>query len=347
MRNNGLAMVTFCILAVILLGAACERTVTTVNEIQTASNCFDCHSDQNTALVSAEGQWGYSQHASGENIDRNNRGCQVCHTSEGFVATVTGAPVPSTVENPTAIHCFTCHAPHTNSSLALRVSDPQTLTNGESFDMNGANICASCHQSRNDVNTYVEEPTELSERWGPHHGPQSDMLWGTNGYEYAAFGPYGQTNHRGAGDDGCLDCHFKVTSNYILGGHSFNMKFIAEGDTSLNTDACGQCHSSTDDFNIGGVQDIVHTLLEDLESRLVAAGLLGSEGLPLEVTTSQDSAGAVWNFLIVEDDRSFGVHNRQYILDLLNSAIQFMNGDLGATPPAAGKVEDKDIVSRR
>jgi hypothetical protein len=345
MRNNGLAMVTFCILAVLLLAAACERTVTTVNETYTASACFDCHSDQNTELVSAEGQWNYSQHASGANVDRNTTPCQVCHTSQGFVAKVTGATVPNPVENPTMIHCFTCHAPHTNSNLDLRVTAAQTLQNGESYDMNGANICASCHQSRRNVNTYVEEPTELSQRWGPHHGPQSDMLWGTNGYEYAAFGPYGDTNHRGAAEDGCLDCHYKVVNSYFLSGHSFNMKFIAEGDTALNTDACEQCHSSTDDFNLGGVQDTVHTLLEDLENLLFAAGLLDAERHPLEVTTSQDSAGAVWNYLIVEEDRSLGVHNKQYAIDLLNSAIQFMQ--TGPTPPVAGKVEDEDVVSRK
>jgi formate-dependent nitrite reductase cytochrome c552 subunit len=353
MRNNRLAMTMLCVLAVVFMVSACERTVTTVEETHTASACFDCHSDQHTELVAAEGQWSYSVHASGANIDRNatSRGtmCQVCHTSEGFVAKATGATVPAVVDNPTAIHCFTCHAPHTNSNLALRVNDPQSLATGDSFDMSAGNICASCHVSRQNVETYVEEPTDLSEHWGPHHSPQSDLLWGKNGYEYSWYS-YGQTTHKDATADGCLDCHFRSTSNYVVGGHSFNMTFISEGDTLRNT-YCGNCHGSMDDFNYHFKQDTVHTLMEDLLDDLVTAGLMNAEGHPLDdVTTSMDSAGAVWNFLFVEEDRSVGIHNAQYAIDLLRSAIQFITTGPPPAPPAppvAGKVEEEDTISRK
>jgi formate-dependent nitrite reductase cytochrome c552 subunit len=349
MRNSRLAMMLTCILAVIALISACDRTVTTEVTESNPAACFDCHSDQNTELVSAEGQWAYSKHASGDNIDRNNRGCQVCHTSQGFVARVTGAAIPSVVENPTAIHCFTCHAPHTNTSLKLRVTAAQTLEDGVSFDIHGGNICAACHHARYDVNTYVEEPSELSTHWGPHHGPQADMLFGSNAYEFADNPPYGQTTHRSATEDGCLDCHFKSTIDYRVGGHSFNMMFVREnGDTLLNT-ACGGCHGTLTDFNRNGVQDSVQTLMEDLLARLVAAGLMDAEGEPLEgVTTSQDSAGAVWNFLLAEEDRSKGIHNAQYIIDFLNASIDFIEAGPGpGTPATAGKDEKSDIASRK
>jgi hypothetical protein len=346
MRNTRLMMTLVCILAAMVFVAACERTVTTVNETYTASQCFDCHSDQNTKLVAAEAQWSYSVHGSGDNINRNTTPCQQCHTSDGFVAKVTGASIPNPVVNPTAIHCFTCHAPHTNSNLTLRVTAPQSLENGESFDMNDANICAACHHARQNVNTYIEDPTELSEHWGPHHSPQSDMLWGSNGYEYAGY-QYEQTNHKGATEDGCLDCHFKATRNYIVGGHSFNMMFVADGDTTINSGGCS-CHSSSvDDFNHHEVQDSVHTLVEDLKARLIAAGLVDATGHPLDdVFTSPDSAGAVWNFLMVEEDRSMGVHNADYIIGLLNSAIQFIQ--TGPTPaaPAAGKAVGDEVAKR-
>jgi hypothetical protein len=125
------------------------------------------------------------------------------------------------------------------------------------------------------------------------------------------------------------------------------MTFISEGDTLRNT-TCGGCHGNLDDFNRNGVQDSVHTLLEDLLGRLVAAGLMDSSGHPLDdVTTSQDSAGAVWNFLIAEEDRSMGIHNAQYIMSLLNSSIRFIQTVPTSTPPVAGRVEDDDVVSRR
>jgi len=312
---------------VTLMVTGCERTVTTVEHVQTAEACFDCHSDSDLSLVSAEAQWQNSQHASGENIDRNTRGCENCHTHEGFLKVQTGAILPDPFDNPTAIHCFTCHAPHSSGTLALRVNDPQILQDGSSFDLGGANICSSCHQSRRNVNTYVTEPTELSEHFGPHHSPQTDLLLATNGYEYAGYMYEDVMFHRTLTEDGCLDCHFRVTSNYVLGGHSFNMGWDEGGEEALNTAACEACHGDLDDFNYNAAQDTTAALLTRLGSALQAAGLLTGElHPPDDVFTSADSAGAVWNYLIVEEDRSHGVHNAGYAHSLLRSSIEFLQG---------------------
>jgi hypothetical protein len=325
---------------VILVVAGCERTITTVEEVQTAEACFDCHSDSDLSLVSAEEQWKRSQHASGENIDRNTRGCENCHTNEGFVRTYAGIALPDPFDNPTAIHCFTCHAPHSSGSLALRVNDPQMLQDGSSFDLGGSNICSACHQARRNVNTYVTEPTELSERWGPHHSPQSDMLLGTNGYEYAGYMYRDLSAHRTATVDGCLHCHYRVTSNYVVGGHSFNMEWDEGGEEIINTDACEPCHAGLDDFNYVGIQDSTEALLGRLQAELLAAGLMAyypedDEILPAEVSTSADSAGAVWNYLIVEECQSHGVHNPWYSEDLLRSSLEFLTGSPAPGGPLA------------
>jgi hypothetical protein len=355
MRSKTLLILLGCFVAVIALVAACERNITTQEITQTAEACFDCHDDQNTFLVAAEAQWSFSVHASGDNIDRNyilfGIPCVTCHTSEGFVAKATGQTIPNPAENPTAIHCFTCHAPHTTTSFGLRVTASQDLANGESADLGGANICAACHQALTSVATEVTDPTELSEHWGPHHGPQSDMLIGTNGYEYLDYDdyPYDQTNHVGVMTDGCLDCHYDKTRNYRIGGHSYNMEFDLEGEEILLTEACS-CHGTLADFNYHNVQDSVEVLLADLAARLEAAGLINNTGDPLDdVFTSPDSAGAVWNYLIVREDSSMGVHNAQYIYDLLHSAIQFIQTGPVPSPPAEvtkGKVED-DVAAKR
>jgi hypothetical protein len=72
----------------------------------------------------------------------------------------------------------------------------------------------------------------------------------------------------------------------------------------------------------------VDVLVAALRAKLVTAGLVdGTTGLPKSVSTSKDSAGAVWNYLIAGvEDRSRGVHNAQYIMGLLNSAIQYISG---------------------
>jgi hypothetical protein len=337
----------------IMAVAACERTVTNTIVESTAQDCFSCHSDQNTRLKAAEFQWDNSIHASGHNIDRNSGSCSGCHTSEGFVTRITGGTA-STVDNPTAIHCFTCHAPHTNGDLQLRVTAPQTLQDGTTEDINSGNICASCHYARRDVNTYVADPEVLSTHWGPHHSPQADMLFGSNGYEYTGFTYRDFAVHRTVTspdfnqNDGCLECHFKFTSNNRIGGHAFNMEFDMEGEELYNTDPCNTCHSGPDldeSFDYMMVQTITDSLVDSLSTLLQAAGLIDATGHPLSVTTSQDSAGAVWNYLIAHEDRSEGVHNAWYIRDLLNSGIQYMTGQLPqpsaqpATPVAARKPE--------
>jgi hypothetical protein len=325
--------------------AACERTVTTVEENTQAQNCFDCHSDQNTILIAAHQQWANSFHASGNNTDRNSGSCAGCHTSEGFVARAQGG-TPGSYPNATMIHCFTCHAPHTNSlgglsggGFALRMEDPQTLQNGVSADIGAGNICAACHQARRNVDTYVHMPNDTvsfgrSTHWGPHYSTQSDNLFGSNGYEYSGY-TYEQTLHVSL-EDGCLRCHFDVTQNFVVGGHSFNMKGTIGGhdgdEEVVNQDACLPCHdldaADVDGFDHNGRQTEVQALADSLETILENAGLLSNGHNVPNVVTSSDSAGAVWNWLVIHEDRSAGIHNYKWMKGLLESSIMFMEGNL-------------------
>lgn len=317
----------------------CERSINLTEVTQEPQNCFTCHSDQNTILVDAEQQWNNSRHASGSTLNENDSSCKGCHTSEGFIARATGVTPPDEIENPTAIHCFTCHAPHTNSDFRLRWTTNATLMNGTTFNLNSGNLCVACHQARRNVSTYVTGRVTMSSRWGPHHGVQGDMLLGSNGYEFAGY-TYERTTHREAttagGLDGCLECHFKATSQYVVGGHTFNMRGeTSRGDDVLNVGACEPCHGPIDDFNdVDAIQDSVDAKVALLRSRLVTAGLVdATSGLPRSVQTNADSAGAVWNYLIAGvEDRSRGVHNAKYILGLLQSAINYIQGPVPQGP---------------
>jgi len=321
------------IAAVGLALAACSRNITRVEQVvQGPQACFECHADTSTFLVAAQQQWEHSKHASGETLNENDGECKGCHTSEGFVARATGATIPDVVENPTSIHCFTCHAPHTNGDFRVRWTANATLMNGASYDLKGGNLCVACHRARRDIRTYIAAAptrTTLSTRFGPHHGPQGDMLVGSNGYEFAGY-TYERSNHRSATVDGCLDCHMKTTSQNVVGGHSFNMAYDLNGSEILNTAACAKCHGEVADFSEVGIgtglsQDSVDGLIADLEARLVAANLM-ADGAPKAVKTSADSAGAVYNLVLAKEDRSHGVHNPKYIVGLLKSAIEFIQG---------------------
>lgn len=330
----------------LVFAQACERTVNYTEQVVSPQSCFGCHSDQNTFLVSAEQQWQNSLHASGLNIDRGSSAtCAGCHISEGFVQRANGETVTGEV-NPTVIHCFTCHQPHTNSNFELRWTEVATLQDGTSFDLAAGNLCVACHQSRRNVNTYITDPESItSTHWGPHSSVQGDNLIGSNGYEYASF-TYEITNHRSATADGCLDCHFRATSNNVVGGHSFNMHGDVRdegGEFSelLNVAACEPCHGELDDFDLNGVQTEIDSLATLLEGLVETAGLWESGHPKSGVTTSADSAGAVWNLLMIEEDRSEGVHNAKYMRGLLESAIQFLQGTLPGSSVEASRAGDQ------
>jgi len=347
-------MVTFkrlvAFAGIVVLGlalAACSRKITRVEQVAAGPQaCFECHTDTTTFMVAAEQQWEHSKHASGETLNENDGECKGCHTSEGFVARATETTIPDMVENPTSIHCFTCHAPHTNGDFRVRWTATATLKNGTTYDLKGGNLCAACHRSRRNVQVYIAAAparTTMSQYWGPHIGPQADMLIGSNGYEYADY-TYERSNHRSATVDGCLDCHMKTTSQNVVGGHSFNMAYDTEGGEILNTAACAKCHGEIDDFSEVGVgtglsQDDVDGLITDLQDRLVTANLItvgaGDGVTPNSITTSADSAGAVYNLLLAKNDRSEGVHNPKYIAGLLQSSIDFITGPITPGKTAA------------
>jgi hypothetical protein len=325
--------------------ASCDRTITATSQGEAGITCFLCHGNGDTILVAAKQQWLNSRHASGKNIHNSDDPCGRCHTHEGFIRSVASGGAPGNADNSTAIHCFTCHAPHTYGDYRLRYSDEVVLENGETADFDEGNICAACHRARHNVDTYVSTPNDTvvfdSSDWGPHHGTQSDVLIGSNGYEYwPAYYPDGP--HLDAAGNGCLRCHSNIPRNTRLGGHSFNMRWEDGGEETINTGACNQggCHNGFEDFDHDDIQTDVDALLATLKTLLVDAGLIdeSDRAIPGRVVASSDTAGAVWNYLMALGDGSRGVHNPEYVPDLLGTSIIFMGG----TPP----VSVADRISR-
>lgn len=322
-------LLLFLFLVCVLVILGCEGEKGPIGPPGTV-DCGLCHGD-NTTVPRIVAQWENSQHGSGDNIDRNSSSCARCHTSEGFVEYVeTGSEVAA--DEPSAIGCFTCHAPHTNENFDLRTEAAYTLENGAVFDYGEANLCANCHHSRQDVNTYVSSPTTFtSSHWGPHHSVQADMLSGENGYEYSGYtaGYHNSFHTNGVKTvDGCVACHMEDGTGYVLGGHSWNM----EWDEDENVDPCNNdnCHAGAlEDFDYADARETIEAYLDTLGEALMAAGLVDDSFHPIEdVTTSIDSAGAVWNLLLVEEDRSDGIHNTDYAVALLKSALFYLRGQL-------------------
>ncbi len=327
-------------------------------------SCFGCHNDASFGLIVAaiQEEYEYSVHGSGNNSDRNRNNssyyasCEKCHTSEGFIAQATG--VPASGDHFSAIDCFTCHEPHTEGDFGLRVDDAVTLADGTEFDRGDANLCASCHQSRRNVNTTVVDNTTLSTYFGPHHSNQADMLIGENSYEYAGY-TYTKSPHTDVAGDGCIDCHMNTSLHASIGSHSWNMRNEDREFENIGGCNASTCHNgSIDDLDrladadfdgsgtIEGIQTEIHNMLDSLDHLLEAAGMLDTSGHPVDgkLVTTADSVGALYNFLFVEEDRSLGVHNTDYAVGLLQSSINFLNtGDPNGSSSEA--VTRKKLVS--
>lgn len=301
--------------------------------------CTQCHNNE-TLVLAAMVQHSNSGHQNGTSFERSTAECAPCHTHQGRLEVEsTGAQeTASDVSNPLPANCRTCHMIHENydeSDFALRATEPVSLwTNDVTVDVGKGNACVGCHQPR------TPDPmpemgggnvTITSSRWGPHHGTQSAMLWGTAGYEVAGSESYptaGGHPHAGAG---CTTCHMAEPFGAFAGGHSFHMTYEYHGSETEHLVGCQGCHSSIEEFDHNGASTEIATLLDDLWAALLAQdyvsdanGLLNaSSGSPLVIPA--DHAGAILNYYLVSEDGSMGVHNPGYIKALLQNSIEIFN----------------------
>jgi len=281
-----------------------------------------------------------------------------------LIAYVTGEPADGNYFSSFA--CFTCHQPHSNGNFQLRVRNAVVLEDGTLFDRGPANTCATCHHSRSDVSEEVVDDVELDSHYGPHHSNQADMIIGTNAYEYDGY-QYTNSAHALA-PEACVHCHMSASLHESVGGHSWNMRNEEHDWENIIGCNAAECHDgeittldteAEDDFDgdgeTEGIQTEIHGLLEELTELLLAANLIEEEieegdtaYAPVEerVVSTADSAGAVYNWAFVEEDRSDGVHNTNYTVGLLKSSINFLEtGDPNGAPAATKPSSIRKLVS--
>lgn len=300
------------------------------------TECLTCHADDSN-IRAIDGQWRNSVHASGNNINRNTPPCSGCHTGQGFIERIaTGAA--DTVQQPGVISCFTCHEPHTNKNFNLRTVAPVQLIQGGTFDLGNGNLCANCHQARTPSPNIPAEGDTIritSPFWGPHHGPQANVLSGQDAYRFPDA-VYTSSPHPSVVLNGCPTCHMAQPFGDIAGGHSMNMTYFSEGEEHDFTTGCDRvgCHTGLTDFNLDGLQDTVNVRLHTLRDILIADGFLSPDTTVLQVnapvTVNATQAGALYNYLLFAEDRSLGVHNTRYTLDALDASIAALTPSLAS-----------------
>lgn len=305
------------------------------------ANCTQCH-NVSTEIKARIDQYAMSTHATGGHAGRGtSASCARCHANEGFIDYVNGKTAVA-IADPTQPGCRTCHLIHTtytSGDLALRTSAAVTLdTTSNVFDHGKGNLCVRCHQSRSvtpmpvpGAATNYTISTANALRYGPHHGPQGNLLTGYGGYESPTKSWTSLRSHQHQSvTDACVTCHMQPyksqsAADGAAGGHTWNMEFDYSGTTYYMTNACNTCHGGATEktFDHGGLQTQVETLFGTLSNMLVSSNLVNSNsGAPTNLTSlDPDTLGAVYNYMLIKEDRSWGVHNPTYIFNLLEGSI--------------------------
>jgi hypothetical protein len=271
-----------------------------------------------------------------------------------------------------SVDCSTCHDtsaandPHLTGAVYVKGSFPLRVATGPADQMllekgsalgtsdgtpagtfNLGNVCISCHRSRKDVTNYILASNSLtSVNWGPHEGPQADVYSGKGGYAYAGM-KYGNSSHQ-AFTNGCVDCHMPaVDANQGIGNHSF--------DPQLSTCQQKGCHVETTSFDVIGGQSAMKANLQELRVVLNTAGFLTrgtvapypvlsatdladltfslDQVRPGATAVPADTAGALYNYLLLARGSADGVHNPVYTRELIYDSYEALTGTAPTSLP--------------
>jgi hypothetical protein len=322
--------------------------------------CAYCHDDGSKNIIPE--QFAVANHATLPNTSGENgagrEACVRCHTGNGFVqfANNVSTTDPNFDNTASIISCQACHAPHSaaNNIHILRLVSASILApGGKTTPVTNAGlgtICFNCHQSRTEANAGVAATP--SAHFGPHNGPQGDILEGSNMLSLAGVA-LKTSNHIGATVDACVKCHMYAVPNnaqgvQLMGGHSFEMSSPAGVD---DMQACAQCHGDTfgtsfdqvrfyyngvGDLDGDGVANGLQTEVKGMIAKIIAAlpqknGALSGP----DATWTKDQLSAYWNAVTAQSDKSNGIHNPKYIVSALLGSYKL----LGLSSPALTAID--------
>lgn len=324
------------------------------------SPCGMCH--DNGSRYTTNEEWSYSVHANPGYLDYagGRSGCSDCHSGSGFVAYVkNGAQSPAEVPETYVFSCAVCHDPHdATNEYQLRLMTA-TLANGEEVELGGTGIiCMDCHRARVDAVEYTDNyQANLSTHYGPHHGPQAEMLMGTNAVTWDEELP--TSPHLQAITNSCVGCHMGAAGDGMMaGGHTFSM---TTPDGEDNVEACADCHGDIGEsfaekkFYLNGVADhdgdgVAEGLQEEVEGLLEKlAELLPQVDGAVSIsdsTVTQLEAQAGFNYFLVEEDRSLGIHNPEFTVSLLQLSIAKLKGTTYVVPDVDSGLPSDYVLSQ-
>lgn len=310
-------------------------------------------------LHMAEGDSCVACHTSQGYVAVKIRGNEAVFPSKATAAKKATIPDPGAMS---ALGCVTCHDPHqatypfeasgATKSLQLRLQGEVTMPNGATVDAEVSAVCVSCHANKRDL-AYKADFLAGKNARGVHDNSQSDVFYGIGAVDYGKT--FGSSAHKSIVKEGCVQCHMAPTPGLDshspqfdpnapghdkIGGHSFAVQADGVGNAA---NACGSCHSGLTSYNraargdydgngkVEGVQDEVKGLLALVESKMPkdAQGAMQSDGTKL----TENQRKASWNYALIKNDGSYGVHNTRYAVEVLQETYFQLTG--GKVPGAA------------
>lgn len=318
----------------------------------TSEGCAYCHDEPPRHIKTA--QWRMSAHSRESDraftypIGEGRESCVRCHSGKAFIDAAEGIEEVSTDFG--TVGCPVCHDPHSaENEHQLRVFDTVTLPDGtEVTDAGPSATCMSCHNGRRGP-----EEVENEEPSWPHYSNAAEMIVGVAGYTYGE--DIGNSPHVTLGV-GCVDCHMAQTpgiddmgtpddteDDYPLPGHNEigeHTFAMTSPDGVELVGACSECHGEIESFNleakgdydgdgsIEGVQDEVQGLLDVLLEAIQEDGAtwLGQHPYWENVTTDAQK-GAIFNYMVVANEGSLGIHNTARAVQLLQASYRDLTGE--------------------
>ncbi|MGA2667524.1 MAG: T9SS type A sorting domain-containing protein [Ignavibacteria bacterium] len=320
-----------------------------------AGNCGQCHDSPpnhnvysmwtNALHSNAIWESAFAQAPSSPDFGTNDlNNCIRCHDGWGYVNFTKGIGTNTngmTLAKHEVINCATCHDPHGGPNLYQLRSRPtgsDTLATGYHYAGGNAKVCMDCHKSRRNNATYVLTKV-TSSTWGPHSNPQSDVLLGKNA---ASFGvPYITGSHSTISDL-CVTCHMAATTDTgtvtrdKVGGHSLNLHYDATNYDHVT--GCLGCHPGVTKFSdfmapadydgnglIQSWQTEINGCLRNLRLALPPVGVDSvSWQLIAADSNNVNLRKAYWNYQLINNDGSKGLHNPFFVVQVLLSSISYI-----------------------
>ena len=293
--------------------------------------CRVCHG-KDQELVSKQFEWSTTEHATGKGFagSLGKSSCDRCHSGEGFVTQIVNGKAKTEIDtlNMSNINCRTCHKIHqsydtTDWALSTIKKAALYVKPADSLDFGKGNLCVNCHQalSINPIDTMAllatTDSIKVTSRFGAHFGPQTNILIGNGGCVFfcdTATKPTAFPNTADKVKDGCVASHVNKL----------------DGENHLFVPSKRAVGAANATINVDTVKAKVDLLLAEVGDSLIARKIIKKDstaeiGVSLVPGTAgamftKTVAGACWNYLIIKQDKSHGVHNSPYVLWLLENS---------------------------